>query len=144
MILLIIIYIVSTLLGIVIDAIHHCFFRNDEKEAMSTYGEIYRYIKDKDQLAIYDRIERDNWYYYEAYANIAISLALGLIIYFFLFFQKPNFLIFIIISIIYIVIIYMLYSEAKHTLIIAVDIEKKFLENLKSRNNTGLEGSADS
>lgn len=72
--LLTIFFIFSTLIGIVIDAFRHLLFREPEKKLKDK--EIYEVIKNADQLALYNRIDDDYWYFYEAYGNIALALSM--------------------------------------------------------------------
>jgi hypothetical protein len=128
---LIIIYVISTLFGIVIDAFRHWIFREREKRLRK---DVYLHIHNSDQLAIYNKIEEDYYFYYEAYINIAISMIIGLIFYIVpLYVLRQNLLIIILIAIIHVLIIPLLWSEGKYTLDEVFQIESYFLYNLKER-----------
>lgn len=75
---LIILYVMSTLLGLIVDAIHHYIFRNFEEKLETE--KIYKYIKTNAQLNIFTKIDDDNWYYSETCINIALSIVPGLIL----------------------------------------------------------------
>ena len=76
--LIILLFVASTISGIIIDAIQHLYFSKfvDNKNAETAeHACCYAHIKTNEQLSIYRYIIDENeWYYYECYINIAISL----------------------------------------------------------------------
>ncbi|MGA8572432.1 MAG: hypothetical protein ACLP7A_05455 [Desulfobaccales bacterium] len=76
--LLIVLYIITTLFGLIVDAIHHYVFRGLEEKLESS--KIYKHIKTLDQLNIFTKIDDDYWYYYETCGNIAFSMMPGIIL----------------------------------------------------------------
>lgn len=133
-VLLTIMFVLSTLIGLIIDAIHHRLFRKLEGELNT--DEIYKHIRNTDQLNIFNKIDNDYWYYYEAYANILIAIAPGIILVPILLFRLNVYSLLILILItIYACVMWILYDEAKYTLLkVLGDVEEKFVENIK-RNN---------
>jgi hypothetical protein len=92
-VLIIIAYAFSTLLGIIVDGIHHLLF--EDMELVKSKGlkfkmrdvktenlkEKFEAISDKDKMEIYQSlIMEDYWYPYEAYSNISIAMIPGLIL----------------------------------------------------------------
>lgn len=79
-------YVIATILGLIIDAIQH-FIVDSMQTIFHLEGRIYDFylahkkIKTSEQLNIYDYFCIDNlWFYYECYANTAISLLPGIFI----------------------------------------------------------------
>lgn len=77
-ILLIVAYAFSTLLGIILDGVHHFFFedlwdvKQQEKETK------FNAISDNLKMDVYKHfLDDDLWYYYEAYANISFAMIPG-------------------------------------------------------------------
>jgi hypothetical protein len=77
-ILLVLAYAFSTLLGIILDGVHHFFLediwdiRQQEKE------EKFNAISDNLKMDVYKHfLDDDLWYYYEAYANISFAMFPG-------------------------------------------------------------------
>ncbi len=126
-----VIFVLSTLIGLIIDAIHHKLFRKLE-DKLNT-DEIYKYIKNADQLNIFTKIDNDYWYYYEACANIMIAIAPGIVLVPILLYRLNVYsLLILILFAIYAYVIWVLYDEAKYTLSKLLSIvEEKFLENIR-------------
>jgi hypothetical protein len=130
--LLIILYVVSTLLGIILDAAHHYIFNKMEKKV--NY-DLFKFIKNKDQLELYIHIDEDYWYSYEAYANTALAMAPGILFLPLFLYRSGIPILFIsIIIFFYILIIYILISEARTTLNIVFEIEKALMHNFNNNN----------
>jgi hypothetical protein len=126
---LVIAYIFSTLLGIILDGIHHFIFRSKE----SWDYEVYKFIGSLEQLQIYKKcVDEDNWYYYEAYANIGIAMVPGIFLLPYWFYQlNLNIWFIITISFLYIVILIIIFYEAIACLKECYEIEKALIENFK-------------
>jgi len=126
-VLLIVIYVLSTLMGLIVDAIHHRLFRKLEEQLKTE--EIYRYIKNGEQLSIFIKIDNDYWYYYETCANIMIAILPGIIFVPILLSRigvHPFFT--LILIAIYAYLLWILYDEARYTLSdILQNIEENFL-----------------
>lgn len=135
LIVLLLLFVLSTVMGLIVDAIHHRLFRKSEEKLKS--DELYKYIKNTDHLNIFTKIDNDYWYYYETCANIMLSLLPGVIfIPILLSRYGVSHLVILIFIAFYAYILWILYDEAKYTLedILGV-IENNFLENLKGENH---------
>jgi hypothetical protein len=72
-------FIISTILGSILDAIHNLLFWKYDKRSTENDVEIIKKLT-IDQLEIYKVfLENDPWYAFESYANIGISLTPGII-----------------------------------------------------------------
>ncbi len=70
--LLILWFVAASLLGNVIDAVHHAFFKSKERQVDDT---VLEYLSNAERLSIYARlVDDDYWYPYEFYANILVSM----------------------------------------------------------------------
>ena len=132
----------ATIFGLIIDAIQHFIFENLIDKIITRKGEqiyeamyVHKVIKTMEHFLIYQHLIEDAfWYYYEAYANIAISLILG----FFVIapalkklgvgFYWAEIIRFSIIP-----VIILLFLEAITTYQQAKTIEKEFADNISSK-----------
>ncbi|MHB8158417.1 MAG: hypothetical protein ACYDEQ_13670 [Desulfocucumaceae bacterium] len=135
--LLSILYILSTLFGLIIDAIRHSIFKimyiitkrvRCEEDIYNNDKDIYKLIKNADQLQLYNKIDEDYWYYYEAYFNIALALIPGIII---IHYFANNLILFILYLFLYLIIIVIMIFIAVVTLKEVKGIQENFLLNLK-------------
>jgi hypothetical protein len=128
LVILIVIFIISTILGIILDGVHHWLLRNYED--YSNYYEIYKLISNNTQMELCRQIDADYWYFYESFVNIALAMSPGILLIPILLFKMNINLWFIgIIWIIYLLIIFVLISEALYTLSIIRNIEKSLIDN---------------
>lgn len=137
--LLIVLYIFSTIVGIILDGIHHFIFK--KKEGWDGY-EIYKVISSIEQLQIYKKlVDEEYWYYYECYANIGISMIPGaFLIPYFLYSININIWFIIVTWIIYVLTLVICINEAINALNICLKIEKALFENFSKKEsaiNTG-------
>ena len=128
-------FIVATLLGIVIDGIHHWIYEGLwRKEA--DY-EIYKYIRNTQQMQIYIHfVEDDLWYYYEAYANTGIAMIPGFFLtgYWLIWLLQPHWLFTFTALAIYIFLLIVTFIEVIHTKQEVEEVEKSLVENFKNKS----------
>ena len=68
-------FVMATILGFILDGMHHFFLRNLEQDIFG----VYKYLNSLEKLEIArSELDADLWYPYEAYANIAIAMIPGL------------------------------------------------------------------
>jgi hypothetical protein len=134
--LLISLYVISTILGIILDGIHHYIFEKweDEGKSLEECVEIYEHIKSIEQLQIYRQtLDKDYWYYYECYANIAIAMIPGIMLFPYWFYKLSISILFIIVFLLfYIIIIVINIQQALSTLAIVNALDKALIKNFKS------------
>lgn len=132
----IIAFVFSTLLGFMLDGIHHFIFE-DLKDEPDYPNNFFIACNSIEKMQLYKHfLEDDLWYPYEAYANIGIAMLPGIILLpYGLFRLGVNALFLIIISLLYFGILYVLFREANSTLDVFKSAEKEFIENFT--NNTG-------
>lgn len=77
-ILLILAYAFSTLLGIILDGVHHFFLEDIRDIKQEEKDEKFKSISDNLRMDVYKHfLDDDLWYYYEAYANISFAMIPG-------------------------------------------------------------------
>jgi len=83
---LVLLFAFATLLGFVIDGLHHACFEDipgrissSSRKQRKAHDEeaIYRAMRSQEHLQLYIHLEDELWYPYEAYGNIGIALGLG-------------------------------------------------------------------
>jgi hypothetical protein len=82
---LVLLFAFATLLGFVIDGLHHACFEDiprmagfsGKKRKVHDDEAIYRVMRSQEHLQLYIYLEDELWYPYEAYANIGIALGFG-------------------------------------------------------------------
>lgn len=89
-ILLILAYAFSTLLGIILDGVHHFFLEDIWDIKQKEKDEKFKAISDSLKMDVYKHfLDDDLWYYYEAYANISFAMIPGgILFYYWLSFVK--------------------------------------------------------
>ena len=84
-IIIILLYVVSTLFGIILDAVHHLLFEDLPGLILKDWAKLgakFPAITDSLRVDIYKHfLEDDFWYPYEAYSNIAIALLPGILLF---------------------------------------------------------------
>jgi hypothetical protein len=122
-------------LGIVIDGLHHLIYERWDKEDY----EIYKHIKNVQQMQIYTHFVEDNlWYYYEAYANTGIAMIPGfaLLSYWLIWCLKPHWIFTTILLGAYLFLLVITFIEVSHTKKEVEETEKSLIENFKSRSTS--------
>lgn len=146
-VLIIIAYALSTLLGIIVDGIHHLLYEDIERVKSrplkfkmrdvktENLKEKFEAILDKDKMEIYQSlIMEDYWYPYEAYSNISIAMIPGfiLLVYWFIWRLEISTYCgwggFIISVLVYIFVFVAMFLEARYTYKIIKDGEKHFFK----------------
>jgi len=136
LVILIVIFVISTILGIILDGVHHYFFRRYED--YSKYYKIYELISNNTQLEICRQIDADFWYYYESFTNIAISMFPGIFLLpIFLFKENISLWFIILLWISYLLILIVMIKEAIYTLSIIKNIEESLINNF-SKGKKGV------
>lgn len=107
-------FVVATILGFILDGIHHFIFHKQERTTL----DIYKYLTSQERLEIAGSVlDDDLWYPYEAYANIWIALMPGLILLPYWMHAHKFSVIFIVVTMtIYIVVFAIMFCEAIRTL----------------------------
>lgn len=83
-ILLILAYAFSTLLGIILDGVHHFFLEDIWDIKQKEKDEKFKAISDSLRMDVYKHfLDDDLWYYYEAYANISFAMIPGGILFYY-------------------------------------------------------------
>ena len=133
--LIIILFVLSTLLGIILDASHHYIFRNYEKPILAP--EVYRHINSSEKLEIYRQVrDADNYYYYECYANMCLAMIPGILIFPIWFWELDlPFWLIIIFLLLYIGIILILFNQAKTAILEIEEIDMKLIQNFSGKNS---------
>ncbi len=124
-------FIVATVLGVVIDGLHHVIYERFKKEDY----EICKHIKTVQQMQIYMHfVEDDLWYYYEAYANTGIAMIPGFILlsYWLIWCLKPHWIFTAIILAIYLFLLIVTFIEVSETIKEVEETERSLIENFKS------------
>jgi hypothetical protein len=89
---LVLLFAFATLLGFVIDGLHHACFEDIPRRIAGFYRKkpkvhddeaMYRVMRSQEHLQLYIYLEDELWYPYEAYANIGIALGLGCLLLFY-------------------------------------------------------------
>jgi hypothetical protein len=151
--LVIIIYALSTLIGFILDGMHHFFYEelNDikfpkdfltlnvpkpDEHYLKAATSKHKAIINNEQLEIYRYfVDEDFWYPYEAYANISIAMAPGILLlaiwltlnlltHFSLIVLIGSILIFFIYIFVFLIMIF----EAKHTFVLMDNEEHQYLK----------------
>jgi len=121
--------VLATILGFILDGIHHFIFRKREAKIDG----IYRYMTSIERLEIArSTLDEDLWYPYEAYANIAIAMlpGIGLLPYWMLLHHFG--LVFISVTwVIYNAVCAVMWHEAIATLEQYKDVERELIEAFK-------------
>jgi len=131
------VFVSATLLGFILDGIHHFIFEDVYEKIVlkdNPYNlKLFQVIKNAEQMHIYKHfLEDDLWYPYEAYANIGIAMLPGLILlpYWLYKLQIAAWFNAIVTVIYWAVFIIMIY-EAKSTLQLFNEAEEKLIENFE-------------
>lgn len=137
----ILIFVSATLLGFILDGIHHFIFEDlwEKITKKSVYNlKLFEVIRDTEQMQIYKHFLEDAfWYPYEAYANICLAMFPGL-------FLLPFWLCKLqiatwfnaIVTVIYWLIFFIMGYEAKSTLQLFCENEKELIKNFEKRYAT--------
>jgi|SRR5208337_1027340 len=81
-IIIVVLYVVSTILGIIVDAIHHFAF--EDFMSREETGQKFTAFLDTHSVDVYKHFLEDGiWYQYEAYANIFVALVPGLFLFYY-------------------------------------------------------------
>lgn len=127
----------ATIAGIVIDGVNHYIFSKYTRKNEDADFKGYESIRNLDQLEIYKYlIDESYYYYYEAYSNTALSILPGIII-------VPCCLhhigidkcYAILVGIFLLLIVYVLFREAKVTYDLAIQMDSTFKKNMFPRNS---------
>lgn len=119
-------FVFSTLLGYILDGIHHYIFEDIRNIPYHSSPGFYKACNSVEKMQIYKHfLEDDLWYPYEAYANIGIAMLPGVIL-------LPYWLnqlgvttwFMVILSLLYIVVLIIMFCEAENTLKCFIDEEK--------------------
>jgi hypothetical protein len=136
------VFVSATLLGFILDGIHHFIFEDVYEKIVlkkNPYNlKLFQLIKNAEQMHIYKHfLEDDLWYPYEAYANIGIAMLPGLILlpYWLNKLQIATWFNAIVTVFYWSVFIIMIY-EAKSTLQLFNEAEEKLIENFESGYST--------
>jgi len=125
----------ATILGFILDGIHHFVFRKREKKI---YG-IYKYMTSMERLEIArSTLDEDLWYPYEAYANIAIAMLPGIALV--PYWMWLHAFVMGVIGgtwVVYVVVLAIMWHEAIATLEQYKEVEKELLEAFKSPRPEG-------
>jgi hypothetical protein len=112
------------------------FLKNGKvkNKTMQELFEIYEYISTIDQLQIIKQtIDKDYWYYYECYANIAIAMIPGILLFPIWFYRLGIGVLFTIcFLLIYLFIIGVNIQQSLSTLDMVHALEEAFLKNFKN------------
>jgi hypothetical protein len=122
----------ATLLGIVIDGVHHWFW---ERRIKKEDYEIHKHIKSVEQMQIYIHfVEDDLWYYYEAYANTAIAMipGLGLLPYWLAHCLQAHWLFVCVVFLVYAFLLMVMLVEISKTKREVNETEKSLIENFRT------------
>lgn len=132
---LIIVFVSATLLGFILDGIHHCLFRKWELTGSDEDYKIYRVISNMEQMQMYKHFAEDDfWYPYEAFANISIAMIPGILLLPYGLYRIGIDLWFnITICVIYMIIFIIVLYEAKSTLDMFIKVEDALAQNFKER-----------
>ncbi len=136
---LIVTFVFSTLLGFIVDGIHHFFFEDlpdiisKERESSCCNMKLFQFITTTQQAQIYRVFLLDDfWYPYEAYANVGISMIPGLILLpVWLSYLQISLWFNITITVVYLLIFIIMIYEAKNTLQVFREAESKLIENFE-------------
>ena len=124
-------FVLATILGFVLDGMHHFFLRNLEQDIFG----VYKYLNSLERLEIArSELDEDLWYPYEAYANIAIAMipGLGLLPY---WMQIHHFnIVFIVVTmVIYTAVCAIMWHEAIVTLKLYKEVEKEVIKAFQGK-----------
>ena len=125
--------IVATLLGFLIDGLHHWIY--DRKVKDEANYEIYRHVKSVQQMQIYMHfVEDDLWYYYEAFANTGIVMIPGFLLlgYWLIWCLQPHWIFTSIILVTYLFLLVITFIEVSITREEVEKTEKSLIYNFKS------------
>ena len=152
-------YAFSTVLGFILDGIHHFFFEDfketkfyekikcclskktsdkpEEKKDSIVNPDIFKKIAGPDDMLIYQHfIEDDYWYPYEAYSNIFFAMVPGwFILPCWVYEKSKSWLYTILFFILYTVILAIIFYEAFKTYKQFLEMEKGFAKNYSSQQN---------
>ena len=127
-------YAFSTLLGFVLDGIHHFVYEDFLREEKD--DNIFYAVNNVEKMQIYQHfVEDDYWYPYEAYANISVAMVPGI---FLLPYKLYNlhvdtwFLLTMVIS--YIFVFYVMTYEAHCTYKRCIEREKQIIDSLSDNS----------
>jgi fumarate reductase subunit D len=123
-------FVLATILGFILDGIHHFIFRNRESQLY----DIYEYINSGERLEIMKSLlDDDYWYPYEAYANIGIAMlpAMMLLPYWMLI-RSFHWAFIVITMTIYLAVCAIMWYEAIQTLEIYKGVERALIKAFKS------------
>jgi hypothetical protein len=153
---LIAVFVFATLLGFVIDGVHHFFYEDKGKEYLlrlkgkydkqkreslekehQEYLELFNRIDSMKDMSIYrSLIQDDYWYPYEGYANIGFAMLPGFVLLPYWLFSRLHapwfFSVFVLV--VYVLITIILLYEAWKTLEVHDEAEKKFITRLSDKS----------
>lgn len=128
-------FIVATLLGVVIDGLHHRIYEPKRKEDY----EIHKHIKTAQQMQIYMHfVEDDLWYYYEAYANTGIAMVpgFGLLGYWLIWCLRPHWIFTLALLAVYLFLLIITFVEVSHTKWEVEETEKSLIKNFQAHSDS--------
>ena len=124
-------FVIATILGFLLDGIHHFMFKKRES---TLNNEMYKYLTTAERMALVRHfLDDDYWYPYEAYANIFIAMLPGIIIIPCGLLRLQTNLIFTgVVYFLFIAILYIIFVEARDTLDQYKDVESNLIEGFKN------------
>lgn len=140
---LIIVFIFSTVIGVILDGVHHFVFSKIEGY---DYGyEIYKVIDNIDQFQMFkELVDNDYWYYYEYYANIVIAMFPGIFMLPYWFYLLGiNMWFIVIFVVIYVIIFGIMIHQALSTLRKSSEVEEALIENFTKNRKISISKSSE-
>ena len=132
---LVVVFVLATLLGFMVDGIHHLleeFIWKRIKKTNFDEADLYRVIKTNTQIQIYKQVLEDIWFPYEAYANLGLAMLPGIILLpIWLYRLNVHCLFNFALTIIYIFIFWAMCHEACSTARFYKEAEHGIIENFK-------------
>jgi len=119
-------FVLATILGFILDGIHHYIFRKQEEKV---YG-IYRYMTSLERLEIVrSLLDDDLWYPYEAYANIWIAMMPGVVLLpYWMLIHNFGLALVVVIMAIYLIVFAIMRHEAVSTLEEYKEVENELIK----------------
>jgi hypothetical protein len=136
-------YAFATLLGFIIDGIHHFFYEDFLRGNKIGYhsvddSDIFCAVNNLEKMSIYQHfIDDDYWYPYETYANISIAMIPGIFLLPYKLYSSQVAVWFTFtLCILYALVLFIMIYEAIYTLRICSEKERQLIEVLKTAHNS--------
>ncbi len=122
-------YAFSTLLGFILDGIHHFVYEDFLREEKDE--NIFYAVNNIERMQLYTHfVEDDYWYPYEAYANISIAMIPGIFLLpYKLFISNVNIWVTMTMVILYIFVLFIIVSEARSTYKRCCERERQIIDS---------------